>query len=180
MTDNLTPAERFSSAVSILLQHEGGYTHDPEDHGGCTNFGIEQRELDLCHARLNLPADVKLLTKQNAEDYYKSEWWDKFNYNAVNSLYLATKILDLCVNVGAFEGTLLIQRAVNACGHKIAVDGKFGGLTIGAINEISLHNREEDLKFEIQDEQKWYYETIVEEHPDQKVFLKGWLARASF
>lgn len=180
MTENLTPAGRFSFAVSVLLGHEGGYTDNPHDHGGRTNFGITQRELDLCHERLGIASDVQHLTQANAETFYYSEWWDKYHYNAVNSLYIATKILDLCVNVGAFEGTLLIQRAVNACGHKLAVDGKFGALTIGALNEVSLHNREDDLKFEIQDEQKWYYEEIVENHPEQKVFLKGWLARAAF
>ncbi len=175
-----TPAERYNSAVAVLLNHEGGYTNIPDDPGGATNFGITQRELTRCYARLKLPSDVKKLSMPQAKIYYKAEWWDKYHYEAINSLYIATKIFDMAVNMGASEAHELVQRAVNACGHKVAVDGILGGLTIGAINEISLHNREEDLRYEIQDEQKWFYEHLVEEKPELGIFLKGWLSRASW
>jgi len=181
MTDKvLTPAERYVSAVTALLEHEGGYSNNPADPCGATNFGITQRELTRCYSRLKLPADVKLLTKAQAKIYYKSEWWDKYHYEAINSLYIATKIFDMAVNMGAEQATLLVQRACNACGHNLKVDGILGGKTLGAINEISLHNREEDLKYELQDEQKWFYEHLTEEKPSLKVFLKGWLSRAEW
>jgi len=181
MTDEkLTPAERYNSAVIVLLNHEGGYSNHPKDPGGATNFGITQRELTRCYARLKLPSDVKSLTKVHAKIYYKSEWWDKYHYEAINSLYIATKIFDMAVNMGAEEAAILTQRACNACGHNLKVDGILGGKTLGVINEINLHNREEDLKYELQEEQKWFYEHLCEEKPTLKVFLKGWLSRAEW
>jgi len=176
----LTPAERYNFAVGTLLGHEGGYSNNPADPGGATNFGITQRELTRCYARLKLPADVKLLTKPQAKIYYKFEWWDKYHYEAINSLYIATKIFDMAVNMGAQQAHILAQRACNWCGHDLKVDGILGGKTLGALNEITLHNREEDLKGELINEQKWFYEHLVEEKPTLKVFLKGWLKRAEW
>ena len=49
-----------------------------------------------------------------------------------------------------------------------------------AINKIILHGREQDLMDEIVNEQKWFYEYLVDKHPDMKNFLKGWLNRAAY
>ena len=33
----------FATAVAFVLQHEGGYVHNPADPGGETKFGISKR-----------------------------------------------------------------------------------------------------------------------------------------
>ena len=171
---------RFNQAVQVILEHEGGYSDDPDDPGGETNFGIIQRELDTCYQKLELPAYVKNLTVDQAKIYYKSEWWDKYGFNTINSDYIATKVFDMAVNVGAHEAATLVQRAINYCGINLAIDGEFGGLTYGAINLICLHGDEANLKSELKDEQKWFYEHLVEEKPQLKKFLDGWINRAHY
>lgn len=180
LNKELSAAERFDFAADIVLEHEGGFTDNPRDPGKTTNFGITQRDLTRCYERLSLPNDVMYLTKPQAKIYYKSEWWDKYHYNAIDSLYFATKIFDMAVNIGAKQGHMLTQIACNACGHYLEEDGILGEKTFEAINEICLHNRMDDLKFELQNEQKWHYEYLVEQNPKLKVFLKGWLKRASW
>ena len=181
MDDELSPCNRFNYAVNIVLQHEGGYTNDPADPGGKTNFGITEEDLQE-HARaLNLPLDVKELGKTEAEYFYKKVYWDEYHYDSINSLAIATKIFDMAVNMGAYEAHELVQKALRYCGHsQIEVDGILGAKTISAINEVCLHGREQDLHCELIDEQKWFYQYLVEEKPNLKVFLDGWLKRASW
>jgi lysozyme family protein len=183
MTDKiLTPQGRFDYAVTIVLEHEGGYSNDPDDPGGETNFGITETDLKehMSHFT-SFPSDVKDLTRIEAECFYKVVYWDKYNYNAINSLPIATKIFDMAVNMGSHEAHELIQRALGYCGYStLIVDGILGGKTLGAINEVCLHGREKDLLSEIINESKWFYEHLVEEKPVLKRFLNGWLDRASW
>lgn len=182
MSDILTPQGRFNFAVNVVLEHEGGYSNDPDDPGGETNFGITQTDLEE-HTKefTSFPKDVKDLTRIEAEYFYKTVYWDKYNYNAINSLPIATKLFDMSVNMGAHEAHELAQRALGYCGYShLVVDGIIGGLTLGAINETCLHGREEDLMNELINEAKWFYEHLVEEKPVLKKFLNGWLERAEW
>ena len=181
-SDILTPQGRFDHAVNIVLEHEGGYSNDPDDPDGETNFGITQAELKE-HMKdfTSFPTDVKDLTRIEAEYFYKIVYWDKFHYDAINSLPIATKIFDMAVNMGAHEAHELVQRALGYCGYSnLVVDGVLGGHTLAAINEVCLHGREPDLMDEIINEAKWFYEHLVEEKPILNKFLKGWLVRASW
>lgn len=178
--DKISPIERFNFAVNIVLNHEGGYVNNPYDIDGPTNFGITQSDLTSCCHQVDSLCDVKKLTKNDAIIFYKSEYWDKYHFEVINSLYLATKIFDMTVNMGPREAFSLVQRAINSCSDKVDVDGVLGGLTLGAINSISLRGQEEDLKLEIQEEQRSFYENLVSEKPHLNVFLAGWLARAAY
>lgn len=181
INDIVTPQGRFDCAVSVVIAHEGGYSDDAGDPGGETNFGITKADLEA-HARdLNLPLDVKELTRVEAEYFYKKVYWDEYNYNAINSLPIATKIFDMAVNMGAHEAHELVQRALGYCGYSnLFDDGIIGAHTLAAINEVSLHGRESDLMDELVNEAKWFYDHLVEEKPTLKKFLKGWLKRASW
>ena len=41
--DMTTQPDLFDAAVSYVLKWEGGYSNDPDDPGGETNFGISKR-----------------------------------------------------------------------------------------------------------------------------------------
>jgi lysozyme family protein len=176
---------RFQKAVSVVLDHEGLFTNNPSDPGGATNYGISLRFLKNYGIDINDDGQINLkdieeLKPSQAQEIFKKYWWDKYNYDAINSLYLATKIFDMAVNMGAQQAHKLVQEALSYCGHKLEVDGVLGSKTLAAINEVILHNREDDLKYEIQEEQKWFYEHLADDKPALKVFLKGWLKRASW
>lgn len=181
----MTPQERFEEAIGVILKHEGGYTDDENDPGGATDYGISLRFLEDHDIDLNSDGevnviDIKSLDIDKAKEIYKKYWWDKYNYEAINSLYYATKIFDMAVNMGGKQAHILVQRAVNYCGYNLVVDGILGRKSVGTINEIWIHGRGEDLKYETEEEQKWFYQHLAEEKPKFKKFLKGWLNRAAY
>ena len=172
--------ERFSYALNIVLQDEGGFTNDPDDPGGATNFGMTQKDLDAyreSNPKSVLPYNVKDLTHDQAETYYKKCWWDKYNYNAIQSLEIAAKIFDLAVNMGAIEAHKLVQRALYFSGYRVIVDGVLGTKTLSAINSICNAGHAKDLEDEIRHEAEFFYEGLVEENPKLLKFLHGWLHR---
>src|SRR5947208_2993731 len=59
--------QNFEVCVTKVLKDEGGYTNDPADSGGKTNFGITQKETSI---------DVKTITMSQAKDIYKRKYWD--------------------------------------------------------------------------------------------------------
>jgi len=180
MTLPLTSEERFEFAVGKLLEHEGGFTDLPADPGGATNFGITQRELSRVYQKLHLPADVRSLTLDDAKKYYRIEWWEPFHYDAINSIAVGAKIFDMAVNMGAHQAHELVQRALNDLGYRLKVDGLLGGKTLGAINDCINRRMDDDLMADIINEQKWFYEHIVEDDLKLHVFLNGWLHRAAY
>lgn len=178
---SLASEGRFNYALDIILEHEGGYSNDPIDPGGATNFGITQHELSQIDKEFNLPNDVKNLSRDDASKYYKMKWWDNYHYELIDSIALSTKIFDMAVNMGASQAHKIAQKSCQYCGYStLNIDGKMGPKTITALNEISLHGREKDLMDEIVSEQKSFYEKLVQDHPQLHIFLKGWLNRAAY
>ncbi len=59
---------RFDTFIEGLLQREGGYVNHPNDRGGATKYGISSR----AHPGL----DVANLSKKQASDIYKRDYWD--------------------------------------------------------------------------------------------------------
>ena len=172
---------RFDYAVGIVLSHEGGYSNDPDDPGGETNFGITQKDLiDYSHKFNYFPRDVEDLTRVEAEYFYRLVWWDANHYDAINSIIVATKIFDTAVNVGAVEAHKIAQRSCNYCGYNIDVDGQLGSITIRTINEISAHGIESYFMRKLCAEQTAYYDELIKKNPDLKEFEKGWIERAAW
>ncbi len=180
-----TAQKRFDFAVKEVLKHEGGFSNNPSRTGGATEYGISLRFLqemgiDINHDdQINIK-DVKDVHFSDAVDIYKKYWWDKYDYNAINSLPVAAKIFDMAVNMGASQAHRIVQESCNYLGYDLDVDGILGAKTLFALNEITLHGREEDLMLELIDNQKWFYEHLAEENPSVRVFLKGWLNRAAW
>src|SRR5712691_8983205 len=116
----------FDRAIGTVLEHEGGYTFDPADPGGETNFGLSKRQYP------NL--DLKNLTVDQAKAIYKRDYW---RYGRIRNQDVATKVFDMAVNVGPPTAHRLLQTALNALGQKLAVDGVFGPLTLAATNGVN-------------------------------------------
>ena len=120
---------KFDEIIEVVLHHEGGYVNDPKDPGGETNFGIAKRS--------HPDVDIKNLTKDGAKEIYKEHYWDK---NKVESLpeQLRHIYFDMCVNQGKGRAVKILQKAANAKGKNLKVDGGLGPATLNAIQKISL------------------------------------------
>lgn len=158
--------KRFNHAVAVVLSHEGGYTNDPVDSGGETNFGITKKSYpDL---------DIKNLTVDDAKKIYKRDFWDKGPYKAINNIDIATKIFDLEVNMGPVNAYKIAQRALKSIGNDVAEDGDLKS-DIAIINKT----KSDILLPAIRTKAADYYKALVAAHPKYEKFLKGWLNRAS-
>lgn len=66
----------FKKALKFTLGAEGGYSNDPDDHGGATNLGITQREYTKwCQNQGLGPKDVRNITRTEAEKIYHDSYW---------------------------------------------------------------------------------------------------------
>ena len=153
----------FDEIIDITLKHEGGYVHDPKDLGGETNYGIAKRFYP--------DVDIKNLTESEAKDIYKRDYWDK---NKVEELSeeLRHIFFDMCVNQGRGTAVKILQRACNAKGADLAIDGGFGPSTQNAI-ETYKPSLERVRCYRL----KHYYD-LVNAKPEQERFLYGWYKRA--
>tara|TARA_R100000152_G_C6772765_1_gene199819 strand:- start:1202 stop:1699 length:498 start_codon:yes stop_codon:yes gene_type:complete len=154
--------QTFDEIIEEVLKHEGGYVNDPKDLGGETNFGIAKRFYpDL---------DIKNLTKEEAKEIYKKDYW---NRNKVDDLPSDLKYIffDMCVNQGRRTAVKILQRAINNKGGKLVVDGGFGPGTKGALAKYKPSvSRVRCYRL------KHYYD-LVSRKPEQERFLFGWYNR---
>jgi len=153
----------FDQAIGTVLAHEGGYSFNPSDPGGETNFGISKR------AYPNL--DIKDLTAAQAEEIYKRDYW---RYDGIQNQDVATKVFDMAVNSGPSAAHQLLQRALNGLGQALAVDGVFGAQTLSATNAVDPARLLQELRAQA----AVHYANIVVGNPAERTFLLGWMRRA--
>src|SRR5579863_3816769 len=66
-----------------ILLSEGGYTNDPRDPGGPTNWGITLADARL-HWKPDATAeDVRAMPREVAERIWKEKYWDALNCAAL-------------------------------------------------------------------------------------------------
>jgi lysozyme family protein len=63
------------ASISKTLTYEGGYTNDPRDPGGATNFGITIADARLYWKHDAAPSDVKAMPKSVAINIYRQKYW---------------------------------------------------------------------------------------------------------
>lgn len=162
----MTEEERFQKAVGVVLAHEGGYVNNPNDPGGETRWGISKRSYP------NL--DIKSLTREQAIEIYRRDWWDRLRLGEIQDPDVATKVLDLSVNVGAKTGIMLLQRALAAAGKPVSVDGVMGPQTIAAVNAADPRM----VLAALRSEAAGHYRLLIAKNSKLAVFERGWLNRA--
>jgi lysozyme family protein len=174
---------RFQQAVELVLRHEGGFVDDPADSGGATNYGVSLRflqslGLDIgdidCDGDID-EDDIRKLTRERAAEFYREHWWDEYGYSRINDPAVATKVLDLSVNMGASQAHRVLQRALHAVGHRyVDVDGILGPQTLGAVNK----SNPESLLAALKAEAAAHYRQLVSRNSKLAKFEQGWLNRA--
>lgn len=98
--------ENFTTAVEFTLKWEGGYTDNPSDPGGETNYGISKRS----YPNLN----IKNLTREQAISIYKKDYWDKCGCNNI-PYPLDIIVFDTAVNCGIQRALIWYQEYPSWC-----------------------------------------------------------------
>lgn len=164
----MTEQEVFEQAFGRVLINEGGESDRPDDPGGHTKYGITKASYP------NL--DIASLTKDQARDIYFRDFWGSLGlFRLYRKPEVASKVMDLSVNVGGRRAIMILQRALRACGVKnVDEDGILGSETADAAMRVD----EQCLLVGLRSEGAGYYRSIVASNQDRGVFLKGWLNRA--
>ena len=161
-------AASLSAALAFTLKEEGGYVDNPHDHGGATNHGITQATYDTWRDSHSLPRQgVKLIADPEVQGIYGEMYWVPGHCGALSPA-LAIAHFDWCVNHGCAGAVMTLQQALG-----IRADGSFGPATAAALaakDHGQLWQSYNDLR-------RGWYRARAAAHPDQAVFLKGWLAR---
>lgn len=156
-------------ALEFVLPHEGGYSNNPADKGGATNFGITEATA----RRHGYQGDMRDLPQETAESIYAAEYWP--GLEAVDNQAVASKIFDLRVNFGVAGGNRVAQQAANQLvDPPTAEDGRWGPDTVATINSADPA----DMLDELATAAAARYQAIVERDPSQETFLRGWMKRA--
>jgi lysozyme family protein len=162
-----------SAAIDYVLGWEdstlsGVITTTPD--GMRTRFGIDEHwhpELTNCLFYSSMGSVAAL---QIARGIYEVSYCDPLCIAEINNQDIANKVLSLGVNVGVVNAARMLQDAVTVVG-----DGRIGPLTLHALDLADPQKVLEDLRAEAQH----YYDELVAHDPGKKMFLQGWLRRAS-
>jgi lysozyme family protein len=132
---------------------------DPDDPGGLTKYGIDQRS----HPNV----DIRNLTEDQAKDIYYNDYYLGSGSDKLPD-GIATIVLDVSVNNGKGRAIKILQAAVGA-----AVDGVLGPETIGLVDAA---DRVQTMRAML-DAREELYRNIAANRPASGKFLTGWLNR---
>jgi lysozyme family protein len=182
--NSLYSSENFEEAIKDVMYNEGGYVNHKSDKGGATNYGISLRFLkslgavgDINKDGIVDKNDIKELKKEQAKEIYKVEWWKRHKYNRIKNIRIATKVLDMSINLGAFNAHCILQKSLNNYGNKLKVDGIIGIETIEAINRCKDINRL--MTYIIVNLSRYYLNLYTQDKKNRVNFIVGWLRRAT-
>lgn len=74
-------AETYDAAMVRVFADEGGYTNDPQDPGGATNWGITIADARMYWKSNATPLDVKTMPKSVASDIYRAHYARPVRYD---------------------------------------------------------------------------------------------------
>ncbi len=178
---------QFNQAFEITMGNEGGYSNNPNDHGGETWKGIA-RNFWPSWAGWNIVDEIKAQKPTNLNSalsgstelqslvlaFYKQNFWDTESLDSLNNQQTANQLFDAAVNMGTAVAARFLQEAVNSINpNTLVVDAQVGPKTIAAANlqnPEALYNAVCTLR-------KQRYQQIIAANPSQAVFENSWFNR---
>lgn len=160
----------FEEALKLCLQYEGGYTHDPTDTGGETNYGITHLEYDAYRHHKGLPQQsIRNISMAEVRDIYYHSYWVTPKCNLFTRR-VAIACFDWEVNSG--RGIITLQKCLG-----VNADGYVGPATMNEFRYwLSKPTGEDRLLHNFFESRECSYRRWGT--GDQAVFLDGWLSRA--
>lgn len=119
--------------IQFIKSFEGGFSNDPDDHGGATMQGITIATYTAYRKKKGLKAptiaELKRITPAEWEDIFKTMYWDPWRADEIKSQAVA----NICVNWGWGAGVISGIKEVQAA-LGITQDGVVGPQTLAALN----------------------------------------------
>ena len=160
----------IDTILDAILEREGWptYTEHPNDRGGPTKGGITLRTLEGWRGRRCTRAELKRLKKTEALDILRRRYVEANGIDQIPAGALQAQMIDDAVLSGPMIAVTDLQRAVGTTD-----DGIIGPKTLAAVGALGLDAAAAQLTIA---------RTLrlcqhVAKHPDQLVFLVGWVSR---
>ena len=151
--------------MPFIFKAEGGYSDNPADPGGPTNFGITLATLRAYEGNPNLTAeDVKKLTPAVAREIYRTAYWNRMQCGALPA-GLDLEVFDFGVNSGPAESVKTLQRLVG-----VTQDGSVGPITLAAVRQFNVG----DLIGRFAQARLAFYQSL-----NMPEFEQGWATRVA-
>jgi lysozyme family protein len=169
-TPDLTPA--FVQALAFVLAREGGYSNNPADPGGETNYGVTHETYASYYTArgLQAPGRVRDISMADVVAIYWSRWNEgRCDTIAATHPRLALAHFDAGVNMGLVQAARCLQRVL-----LVPADGVIGPQTLGA---VAACDDEVACLTALLEDRAQVYRQIVARRPAAAEFLPGWLAR---
>lgn len=177
----------FNEAFELTKNNEGGYVNDPDDLGGETFVGISRRWnpgwhgwilIDQQKDKPGFPNSLNTIPAlaQMVYSFYKTEYWDRLNGNAIPSQRIANELFDTAVNLSCLGAVRFLQIGLNFLNRDekiypdLLVDGILGKTTLAALNKYLNNDIEDYLLMVMNGEQLHHYVQT-----GQEKFARGWL-----
>ena len=111
----------FETCLPLLLAHEGGYTNDPRDPGGPTNFGVTIFDYQKYVKRDATAADVRTMTVEDAKRIYRTRYWDAQRCDELPA-GVDYAVFDYGVNSGIGRSGKVLRRVLGLSGKTSLID----------------------------------------------------------
>jgi len=162
----------FDAALAHVLKMEGGWTDDPYDPGGPTNFGVTLADYAR-HRGIDVQADniaalkqeLRAISVDTVRTIYLERYWTPCRAGDLPG-GLALMHFDAAVNQGVGTAARMLQQAVGA-----DIDGEIGSLTLDAARTMPAERALEAYA----DARRSRYRAL----PLFWRFGRGWLARVA-
>ena len=143
-------SQLFDFALKHVLAMEGGWSNDPADPGGATNFGITITDyarhrgvrLDSSTAA-GLEAELRNISPETVRGIYRDRYWLPARCDLLPGAP-AVMHFDAAVNHGGGRAARMLQEAAG-----VVTDGAIGPITLAAVrgaNQLALIARYADIR----------------------------------
>ena len=173
--ESFAPFDPFTWAVTWLLTQEGGYVHDPADHGGATNRGITQATYNAWRKRQGKPiAPVRECGLSETRAIYRADYWDAVQGDALAEISpnMALCVFDAAVQSGPPVAARTFQRTVHA-----TPDGVIGPVSLACYRLRRQAMGDRVLVEAFLERRRGFYAAILLRDPTQRRFAAGWKHR---
>jgi len=123
----------FHACHAVTAAWEGGWSDHDRDPGGATMYGVTIGTLSKWRGRQVTKAEVKALTRSEAEQIYKAWYWDAVKGDQLPA-GIDLVIYDFAVNSGPSRAARALQEALG-----VRQDGAIGPVTLAALSKADAH-----------------------------------------
>ncbi len=170
-----------------IVAREGGWSDDPADPGGATNYGVtigtlRRLGLDLDRDGAVTTRDLRRLTRAEAAGIFVEHYFRRPGIDRLPRV-LHAPVFDMQVNAGS-QAIRLLQRLLARMGFPCAADGLIGPRTVAAA-EAAARAAPDHLACAYAIARRDYYYALADARPASRKFARrrdggkgGWITRA--